>query len=99
MEYLDSDGVPVGLFDSATYEYASVNLQPGDLLACFSDGITEAMNREGQIWNEREITKVLCENRHCSSAELIQKLVQAADDYRAEAEQADDITIVIVRVL
>jgi phosphoserine phosphatase RsbU/P len=99
MEYLDSDGVPVGLFDSATYEYASVNLQPGDLLACFSDGITEAMNREGQIWNEREITKVLCENRHCSSAELIHKLVQAADDYRAEAEQADDITIVIVRVL
>jgi sigma-B regulation protein RsbU (phosphoserine phosphatase) len=99
MDYLDSGGVPVGLFDSATYEYASVSLQPGDLLACFSDGITEAMDREGKIWNESQIERVLLDNRHCSSAELVRKLVQGVDDYIEGREQADDITIVIVRVL
>ena len=99
MEYLASGGVPVGLFDSAIYEYASIRLQPGDLLACFSDGVTEATNGDGRIWDESEIEKVLRDNRHRSSAELVQKLVQALDDYVAEREQADDITIVIVRVL
>ena len=57
--HLDCGGVPVGLFDSATYEHASIRLQPGDLLACFSDGITEARNRDGQMWDESELTRYL----------------------------------------
>lgn len=99
INYLDSSGVPVGLFDSATYENASFRLEPGDLLACFSDGVTEARNRDGQIWDEREIEKVLSDNRHHSSAELVQKLVQCVTDYMEGAEQTDDITIVLLRVL
>jgi sigma-B regulation protein RsbU (phosphoserine phosphatase) len=99
MEYLDSGGVPVGLFDSATYEYASIRLHPGDLLACFSDGITEARSRHGKIWDGIELEKVLCDNRRLSSAELVQKLVQCVDDYMGAAEQTDDITIVLLRVL
>jgi sigma-B regulation protein RsbU (phosphoserine phosphatase) len=99
MDYLSSGGFPVGFFDTATYECASIRLQPGDLLACFSDGVTEATNRDGRIWDESEIKKVLYDNRHRSSDELVQRLVQAVDEYRAEREQDDDITIVIVRIL
>ena len=68
-------------------------------MACFSDGITEATNRDGEMWDESEIDKNLYENRHSSSAELLEKLVQALDDYMGTAEQADDMTIVILRVL
>jgi sigma-B regulation protein RsbU (phosphoserine phosphatase) len=99
MDYLDCGGVPVGLFDSATYQHAQVRLRPGDVLACFSDGITEATNRNGQILGESEIKKVLRDNRHRSSAELVQKVVQGVDDHIENGEQTDDITIVIVRVL
>jgi phosphoserine phosphatase RsbU/P len=87
------------MFDAATYEYAGIRLHPGDVLACFSDGITDARNRKGQMWDESEIRKVLCENRHRSSAELLDKLLQSTADYMETAEQADDITIVILRVL
>ncbi len=96
---LDSGGFPLGWFESATYTDAQVRLRPGDVLACFSDGITEAKNRDGQMWDESDIDKVLKENRHRSSAELLEKLIQRADDYVGAAEQADDITIVILRVL
>ena len=96
---LGCGGMPVGLFDSATYEQASIRLQPGDLLACFSDGITEARNRDGQMWDESRVDEILSDNLHSSSSELVQKLVQEADDYMGAAEQADDITIVILRVL
>jgi sigma-B regulation protein RsbU (phosphoserine phosphatase) len=96
---LDCGGLPVGLFDSAAYEHANIRLQSGDLLACFSDGITEATNRDGQIWDENEIDKILSGNRRSSAAELVQKLVQGADNHMGTAEQADDITIVILRVL
>jgi phosphoserine phosphatase RsbU/P len=99
MDHLDSGGFPVGMFDAATYEYAGIRLHPGDVLACFSDGITDARNRKGQMWDESEIRKVLCENRHRSSADLLDKLLQSTADYMETAEQADDITIVILRVL
>jgi len=85
--------------ESASYEQASIRLRPGDLLACFSDGITEARNRDGHFWNDRDVDRVLYENRHRSAAELLDKLVQAADDFMEDGEQADDMTIVVLRVL
>jgi sigma-B regulation protein RsbU (phosphoserine phosphatase) len=98
-QYLDCGGLPVGLFESAAYTHAQVRLRPGDLVACFSDGVTEARNRDGQMWDESEIKKILCENRHRSAAEILQKLLQSVDDYMEAAEQTDDITIVLLRVL
>ena len=99
LQYLDCGGFPVGLFDSADYEHASTRLHPGDLLACFSDGITEARNHDGAMWDDSEVDRILYENRHSNSAELLEKLVQAVDDHMGTAEQADDMTIVILRVL
>jgi serine phosphatase RsbU (regulator of sigma subunit) len=43
--------------------------------------------------------KILCDNCHCGSAEIVQKLVQGVDSYLGSAEQTDDITIVLLRVL
>ena len=68
-------------------------------MACFSDGITEARNRDEQLWNDDNVDRLLYENRQRSADELLEKLVEGVDNYMGTAEQADDITIVIVRVL
>jgi sigma-B regulation protein RsbU (phosphoserine phosphatase) len=99
LDLLDRGGFPVGLIDSADYEQADIRLESGDLLACFSDGITEARNSRGEMWEEDDIDKILRENRHKNSTEILGKLIEAADDYMGAAEQADDITIVLLRVL
>ena len=96
---LDCGGLPVGLFDSAAYEPANIRLQPGDLLAFFSDGITEAASRDGEMWSGSEIETLLRDNRHSSSAEIVEKLIQGADEYMQTGHQADDMTIVILRIL
>jgi serine phosphatase RsbU (regulator of sigma subunit)/CheY-like chemotaxis protein len=97
--YLDHGGFPAGLFESAAYTDAHVSLRPGDVLACLSDGITEATNRDGQMWQPTEMRRVLSDNRQCSSAELVRKLIQSVDDYVESREQADDMTVVIVRAV
>ena len=51
------------------------------------------------MWDDSEVDRILYENRHSNSAELLEKLVQAVDDHMGTAEQADDMTIVILRVL
>jgi sigma-B regulation protein RsbU (phosphoserine phosphatase) len=99
LERLDAGGMPVGLFDLARYEEGRVDLASGDVLVCYSDGISEATNTAGELWEEEEIEHVLRESARCPASELVEKIVRAADNYAAGAEQADDMTVVALRIL
>jgi serine phosphatase RsbU (regulator of sigma subunit) len=99
IEHLDVGGYPVGLLHVAVYEDATIQLHSGDVLVCFSDGISEATNAADEIWNEEGLETILLDLNGASAAEIIKKFVQAADDFTGEAEQADDMTMVVVRVL
>lgn len=88
-------GVPVGLLPAYTFSDASVELQPGDLIVCMSDGISEAMNAADEFWEEAQAEKLAAA---CTGTEVIQTLVHGADEFAAGAEQADDMTIVAVSV-
>jgi sigma-B regulation protein RsbU (phosphoserine phosphatase) len=99
LERLDTGGMPVGLFDLSRYEEGRVDLAPGDVLVCYSDGISEATNAAGELWEEGEVEQVLRQFARCPASELVEKIVRAADDYAAGAEQADDMTVVALRFL
>ena len=92
---LSEGGVPVGLLPSYPYSEASVEVEPQDLIVCFSDGISEAMNAQGEFWEEFQAEKLAAS---CTGTEVIETLVQGADAFAAGAEQADDITVVAIRV-
>jgi sigma-B regulation protein RsbU (phosphoserine phosphatase) len=99
IERLTAGGMPVGLLGIARYEEAALDLHPGDLVVAFSDGIGEATNEQGQIWDESEIERVLLACRDCSAQHVVERLVAAADAFTGSAEQADDMTAVVARVL
>jgi len=52
VERLDGGGFPVGLLEASGYDQGEVLLQPGDAVLCFSDGISEATNAKGEMWDE-----------------------------------------------
>lgn len=97
IERLESGGFPVGLLDFGQYDQGEIQLLPGDALVCFSDGISEATNARGDMWDDTEVEKVLSLCRGQKSQEIINHLVSAADDFTGEAEQADDMTVVVLR--
>jgi sigma-B regulation protein RsbU (phosphoserine phosphatase) len=99
IEHLKVGGFPVGLMHVALYEDATIQLHSGDVLVCFSDGISEATNAADEIWNEEGLETILLDLNGASADEIIKKFVQAADEFAGEAEQADDMTMVVVRVL
>ncbi len=98
VERLDSDGFPVGLLESSQYDQGEVLLQPGDAVLCFSDGISEATNANDEMWNESEVEKVVRAYRGLTARQMIDLLVEATDRFTGEAEQADDMTVVAIRV-
>lgn len=99
VERLDAGGCPVGLLGFSRYQQAAVHLGAGDVLLCFSDGISEATNAEEIIWEESELETVFRAAGAASAAEIVTAVVAAADAFTGDAEQADDMTVVALKAL
>lgn len=91
-------GMPIGLFESAQYEQLTIDTAPGDLIVCFSDGITEATNPRDELWEDSNVEKVLWQCKDAPVQQIVETVVQAADAFTAGAEQFDDMTLTAIRI-
>jgi sigma-B regulation protein RsbU (phosphoserine phosphatase) len=95
-QLLDCGGTVVGLFDNLTFPEATVRLRPGDILVAYSDGVTEPENDYGEFGEERLIQLVRA-NRHLPLERITEIVTAAVHDWIGDAEQPDDITLVLAR--
>jgi sigma-B regulation protein RsbU (phosphoserine phosphatase) len=95
-QLLDCGGTVVGLIDNMDYPEATVQLQPGDLLVTYTDGVTEPENDYGEFGEERLI-QIARENRNLPLERITALVTAAVDEWIGEKEQPDDITLVLVR--
>jgi len=95
---LETGGPVVGLFRASTYEQEEIQLLPGDLLVLYTDGISEAENAAQEEWGEEALIAAASGCRELPTAEIIARLMQAADTFAAGAPQHDDMTLVIAKV-
>jgi len=96
LESLETTGMPVGLIDPAEYELAEAKLGPGDKVVIYSDGVTEAQNVEGEFFGRKRLREVAAGNAGASCAALHGAIQTAVKEFAGGAEQADDITLVVV---
>ncbi|HUO30897.1 MAG TPA: SpoIIE family protein phosphatase [Bryobacteraceae bacterium] len=99
VEYLEGGGTVLGILSIATYSEYRVKLEPGDLLAIYSDGVTEANNGKEEEFGDERFAAVLSANRQKSANEIVAAVSQALTDFAAGAPQADDITLIAARRL
>ena len=102
---LAPDGLVVGLqIDGVEEKFielleeSSFSLETGDLVALFTDGVTEAMNEESDLFGEERLSRLLTEQIHLSSDDLKQRVLGDVEAFAGTAEQHDDMTIVLLRV-
>ncbi|MGA7645244.1 MAG: SpoIIE family protein phosphatase [Terriglobales bacterium] len=93
---LSCGGTVVGLFDNLSFPEATVQLRPGDLLVTYTDGVTEPENDYGEFGEERLIELVRA-NRHLPLERITEIVAGAVTDWIGEAEQPDDVTLVLAR--
>jgi len=93
---LDCGGTVVGLLDNIDFPEATVQLQPGDLLITYTDGVTEPENDYGEFGEERLI-QIARENRHLPLERVTALVTAAVDEWIGDKEQPDDLTLVLVR--
>jgi sigma-B regulation protein RsbU (phosphoserine phosphatase) len=88
---------PVGLVPEAEYTAACVQLEPGDTLVLFSDGVTEAMNPSEELFGVPRLREVLTGLPECPLENIQKCILEAVENFSRGAHQADDLTLLILR--
>ncbi len=86
----------VGMFEPWTCETRDLELQPGDLLAIFSDGVTDALDARGEEFGDARLLAVLRAHRDEAASAVLDRTLGAVLDFSTR-EQHDDITLVVAR--
>ncbi len=88
---------PVGLVPEAEYTAVCLKLEPGDTLVLFSDGVTEAMDPDEQMFGIARLKELLTGQLECPLEQLQKCVLEAVENFARGAHQADDLTLLIVR--
>jgi serine phosphatase RsbU (regulator of sigma subunit) len=97
IDRLADGGIALGMFAQSAYVTGQALLEPGDLLAVYSDGITEAENPAGKPFDERGLAEALPRDQTATVADLGKTVVRAVETYTADVRLADDLTILLLR--
>jgi sigma-B regulation protein RsbU (phosphoserine phosphatase) len=101
LKFLEGGGIGLGLergplFDNELEEI-SLPLKPESLFFFYTDGLTEAMNRQGKEFGEETVSRLVKEKRSLGAEQLQRVVITAAEEFQGEAEQHDDVTVVVVK--
>jgi sigma-B regulation protein RsbU (phosphoserine phosphatase) len=95
-EQLDATSPAVGISSDTVFAVRRTTIRPGEMLFSYTDGIPEATSREGAFFG-RERLMALLEGRLATAAGLVKTIAEEVSAHTGEAEQFDDITMLVVR--
>ena len=100
IERLDKGGIILGIMKGiATYEEGEVKFDKDDVLVLFTDGVSEAMNEQGEELGEERLEQIAKERLHDSPKLLISHIVEKVKNHSNNVPQSDDITMLVVKAI
>jgi serine phosphatase RsbU (regulator of sigma subunit) len=97
MKRLESAGPLIGAFEGATFGEETLQLESGDLLVAFSDGVTEARNADGEEFGEERLLACIESQRELAPSALLDRLLETVQQFSAGAARRDDSTVLVLR--
>jgi sigma-B regulation protein RsbU (phosphoserine phosphatase) len=95
---LTTGGPIIGTFLDGPYEQETIQLQSGDMLVVYTDGVTEALNPPGVEFGEEKLRSIVVESLQLPARELAARVIAKVLEWQGRASQHDDITLIIVKV-
>ncbi len=97
VQRLPAGGLPLGMFEEATYTAGAAHIAPGSLLLIYSDGIPEAIDTSETEYGEARLEQLIVRERARSAAEISARLLEDLSGFCGEAPAADDVTLLLLR--
>lgn len=95
IEKLEATSMPVGLMPEARFVPEHRDIEPGDLIVLYTDGVTEAQNGTGEFFGRRRLREAVQRAEGAGCSAMHNSIQQAILDFTAGAEQGDDLTLVV----
>lgn len=99
LHLLEGGGAVLGMFPEAEYEQRHVSLERGDTVVIYTDGVVEVQDRGGHEFGEDRLVSLALENRQLSPMELQAQLLQEVRRFAGGTPLADDLTLLILKVV
>ncbi|RMF82333.1 MAG: GAF domain-containing protein [Chloroflexi bacterium] len=90
-------GRAIGWFPNNPLQDVEVDLQPGDVIVYYTDGVTEAENIHGEFFGEARLQQAIIESAGQHADIILKHIVQRVDEFVGEAAQFDDLTLFVLR--
>jgi serine phosphatase RsbU (regulator of sigma subunit)/pSer/pThr/pTyr-binding forkhead associated (FHA) protein len=94
---LDIGGFPVGITPFGDYREGWVEIEPGDVMVIYSDGVTESLDEAGEEFGEARLIEIVQKNRGRTAAGIRDRIDEALTKFVGKASTVDDLTIVILK--
>ena len=96
---LDKGGPVLGMIQGSGYESDQIDLQTGDVLVLFTDGVVEAENPDGEEYTAKRLAGIVSSHLQQSPGELIETIHASVIQFRQTTVLADDFTLVVLKTL
>ncbi len=90
-------GSALGLTSRSVYDVYETQLQAGEILLLYSDGITEATNENSKFFGEERLRKLLSDRARLSAARIGEEITQAVKNFRGDAPAHDDLSLIVIK--
>lgn len=94
---LNSNGLVVGAIPRAQYDESCLTIHPGDLLVCYTDGITEPENAYGEMFGEERLIELVKKHAHQDDTDIVRIVMDAVRSWTGSPELFDDMTLLLAR--
>jgi len=92
----EGDSFPLGILDEADYQETRVQLEPGDKMIFYTDGIVEAMNEKGELLGFERLLDMVKNAGSMSAGALLKEILEKVNLFAGTAPQHDDLTVIVV---
>ena len=93
----EGDSFPLGILEDATYEDTRLQLETGDKVVLYTDGIVEAMNEQEELFGFDRLLEVIRKSPAETAEALLKEIKDNVNEFAGAALQHDDITIIVIQ--
>lgn len=94
---LEGGGVALGCMENVKYSEATLTMASGDILLLFSDGITEAVNKQLDQFGETRLKQVVIDHCDDTAEQMVERIIESVRRHSGESAQSDDMTAVVIK--
>jgi sigma-B regulation protein RsbU (phosphoserine phosphatase) len=90
-------GIVLGVLDTIELEDRAIDVAPGDYLVFYTDGVTEAMDKDHRQFGEERLQRIVRATAGASAQQMLEAVVDSVQDFTGNSPQSDDVTLFVVR--